>query len=626
MKIILLVSLLFVSVSLFAQDTQLFEPLHYQNALQNETRSRDGRPGPAYWQNHADYQLEIRLDTLSKSVTGTARIVYYNASPDSLETLVFRVYPDRDKIGSMRNYPLSPDRVHEGAHIDTLVINGMGYNVKEAMKNKFGTNLRIPLEKKIDPGETAEISCTWNYPIENPGGRSGYYGHDSYFIAYFYPQIAVYDDINGWDWQLSHQGLQEFYNDVNNFQVSIHVPKNFRVWATGTLENAKAVYPPEIIQRMEKAAASDEIVHILTQEDLADDRARDSVWKFRADGVRDFAFGTSPADVWDGSSILSGNRRIAIHAVYPPDSKYNRDAVLVARKTVEFTTDDFPGVPFPYLQTTTFVDGPGSRGMEFPMIANNGDEDEYLFFVIVTFHEIFHNYTPFMLGTNEKRYTWMDEGWAKYTTDRFLEMYQELDDYPDSIPVEDLQKKLIDSYRNLVMRVEDRPLYDAFLDVNIFNWRLLGYNKPAIAYGLFIDMVGKKRFRSAMIEFMNEWSGKHPVPHDFFYSINRSLGENYNWFWKAWFFDRGYADLALEYKEPAILIKRVGHLPVPVKLVIKKKDGSEQVIEKSLDVWKEGGTELVIPLDAPENIESAFLDVSYIPDLWENNNTVEINP
>lgn len=627
MRLLFFLFILQLPLWIFAQEVQLFEDLSYQQAVVNGTRSPDGKPGPNYWQNHADYRIEVILDTLAKTISGKSEILYHNESRDSLNSLVFRIYADRDKKGGMRNYPRPAEAVHDGADIDTLIVDGKGYNVGGDKVVQIGTNMRVSIDNQIPPGGNARINIEWTYPLTRPGGRTSYYENNIYFTGYFYPQVAVYDDLNGWDFQLSHIGIQEFYNDVNNYKVKIHVPVNFRVWATGELTNARDVYPQYIVDRIRKASESDKIIHILTAEDLEQDIAMDSIWTFKADGVRDFAFGTSPSQIWDGSSIQSGEKRIAIHSVYPPSSVFNWDAAAVARKTITYTSDTFPGIPYPYVQTTTFVNEKGYGGMEFPMIVNNNDPDDYYSFAVVTFHEIFHNYTPFMLGTNEKRYIWMDEGWARYTTDKFMEAYQESGDYPDSIPIKDVQEDLINQYNNTVVRVEDRPMYDSFLDLNIYNFYFLGYIKPAIAYGYFIDMVGKEKFKSAFVDFIETWEGKHPVPHDFFYSMNRSLGENYNWFWNAWFFDRGYADLAIELQDDRFLVKRMGtgSLPLPVNLTIEYEDGSTVEIRKSMAIWKDGATEYTITPEDFSSVKSAELDTKYTPDINHDNNVVEIN-
>jgi len=288
-------------IALIAQESELYETLNFQNAVRNGTRSRDGRPGPMYWQNHADYTISVRLDTALNRIHGKENITYHNQSPDTLPNIVFRLYQNRNKKGAVRDVEVHPGGIHEGMDLDTLIINETGISLNSPGIMTNGTNLSILLKTPLSPENMLEVYCEWSYeiPLEPEFRRTGYYRDNAWFIGYFYPQIAVYDDMEfspamkGWDYQLFHKGMQEFYNDFNNYKVSIEVPEGFYVWATGNLINKTGVFTGPVLERLEKARTTDEKVEIISKNDLDNELLAGNIWKFEASGVPDFAFGTA---------------------------------------------------------------------------------------------------------------------------------------------------------------------------------------------------------------------------------------------------------------------------------------------------------------------------------------------
>ena len=413
--------------AIIAQETALYEPVNYRRAVINGTRSRDGKPGPNYWQNHADYDIAVRLDTAEKMIYGKEYVTYYNQSPDTLTNIVIRLYQDRYKEGAIRDMVVHPGNIHEGMELDTMIINGHGiaFNSDGILLN--GTNLSIPLNEPLPSSGTLNLYCEWSYkiPVEPEFRRTGYYKDNTWFIGYFYPQIAVYDDMEvspemkGWDYMLFHKGNHEFYNDFNNYKVSIEVPEGFYVWATGDLTNKQDVYSHSVLEKLDAALNSDETVHIIAKDDLNNNLLTGNVWKFEANNVTDFGFGTALNYLWDGTGVLIDDRRVFVDVAYHPESVFYPKVIDITRKTVKYTSEIFPGISFPYNHTTTF-NGMLGGGMEFPMIANNSDGNDSIFMILMTFHEICHNYLPFMMGINEKRYHFMDEGITQFISMRFL--------------------------------------------------------------------------------------------------------------------------------------------------------------------------------------------------------------
>lgn len=614
---------------LLSQSVQLYEPINYQTAVKNGTRSRDGKPGPRYWQNHADYDIQVKLDTATHEIFGTETITYYNESPDTLTRIVLRLIQNIYKKGAVRNNAVNPGNLHDGVNIDTLIINGTGITLNDSTIMYNGTNMRVKLKNQLPPHAQLTMYCKWNYKlaVKYDFKRNGYFKDKAWFIGHFYPQIAVYDDLEffyghkGWDFILYHQGWQEFYNDFNNYKVSIQVPDGFYIWATGTLLNAREIYPEAVLDSINKAKTTNEIVHILDSTNFGNNPPLGNIWKYEAQEVPDFAFGAAMDYYWDASSVAVGDKRVFVDVAYHPESVSFPYLIDVARSTIQYASENFLALPYPWEHATTF-NGEYDGGMEYPMIANNCDTPDTAFARTMTFHEIFHNYTPFMMGFNEKRYPFMDEGITETSTYLYYkDTYQK-----DFYAINDSTFSIMHAYSNAALD-DDAPMYIAYALLSDNNFYYQYYVKPVVAYLLFIDMIGRDEFKRAFHEFANRWRGKHPTPYDMFYTFNDVLGENYNWFWKPWFFDFGYPDLALEMENNLLIVKRVGtgSLPVPVKLKVKYKNGKTITIEKSMNVWKDGRKEIAISLKDWENISVIETDNQSVPDIDKSNNILLLN-
>jgi len=634
MRITILIFLMSCQILMSAQETELLETINYRSAVVKGTRSRDGRPGPKYWQNHTDYDISVRLDTAAKKIYGREYITYYNDSPDTLTNIVIRLYQNRYKMGAIRDSKVNPGNIHDGMKLDTMKINGQGIMLNSNGVLSNGTNLSIPLEDPLPSGGSLTLYCEWSYkiPLEPEFRRTGYYKDNSWFIGYFYPQIAVYDDMEvspgmkGWDYMLFHKGLQEFYNDFSNFQVSIEVPEGFYVWATGNLTNAQDVYSQALLDRLDVARHSGELVHILSRDDLNNKLLIGNIWKFEANEVMDFGFGSAQKYLWDGTSVLAGDRRVFVNVAYHPESLFYPRVINIAKKTVTYASEVFPGIPFPYDHTTTF-NGMLGGGMEFPMIANNSEANDSTFMILMTFHEICHNYLPFMMGINEKRYHFMDEGITEFITVKFLWDQYRLDFHSDN-STSTCMTGIYDDYSDLCISTQDNSsLYNSYAHINERNLFYQYLVKSVVPYMLFAEMVGEDRFLSAFKEFCERWKGKHPTPYDLFYTVNDVLNENYNWFWNAWFLDFGYPDMGIEMQDKNMIVKRMGAraLPLPVHLTIEYLDGTSSTITKPMDIWKSGQRQISIEIEDFSKIKSVSLDYDKVPDIDHSNNCLTIN-
>ncbi|MGW8282361.1 MAG: M1 family metallopeptidase, partial [Gemmatimonadota bacterium] len=375
----LILFLLLFAAPAGAQGTGIFVPGEVQAAFDSGTRSTDGEPGPAYWQNSADYEMHIRFDPISGELVGRETIVYRNESPDSLRSLVLKLMSNLFKRGSARDNAIAPEDVSDGVTLTAVELNGEPLDPapdrEQVIYLQNGSIVMIP--GSVPPGGMAELSIDWRQVVNRGShGRSGGVDSTTWFNAYFFPRIAVRDDIDGWDVS-PHLGTAEFYNDFGDFEVTIEVQDGYLVWATGVLQNPDEVLAPDVASRYREALESDDIVHIVDAAAIAagaltttGDADGSNFWRFRADYVPDFAFAVSNHYLWDASSLVvdpATGRRVLIDAAYDPSSSDFYEVAEVARNSIDYMSRVFPGVPFPYPQETVFN---GLSEMEYPMMVN----------------------------------------------------------------------------------------------------------------------------------------------------------------------------------------------------------------------------------------------------------------
>jgi hypothetical protein len=607
--------------NLLAQNITLYEIPEIQEAIKNETRTENGEPGSKYWQNSSDYTLEVFIDTSANILKGQGTIVYHNNSPDVLKDFHIRLYQDLYKVGSARNHPLLAEDIHFGTYIDSLLINDKPYirlnkPINQSNLNRLNTNLYIQLSDSIVPGASCVIKIVWNFPIPTSAWprRLGRYS-DDYFISQWYPQVAVYDDILGWD-DIPHYGLQEFYNDFNNYDVTIQVPKGYMVWATGDCDNLMYVLDEYLINTLNKAKNSDTQVAILTPKN-SNIVIKGNTWHYKAEQVTDFAFAIAKNYIWYGTSVIvdkKTGRRVFVDIVYPEESTLPSNSLQVARDAIKWTSESFPGIPFPFSHATSFFhELANGICMEFPMIANDMIFPNVGKHNAIVAHELFHNYMPFYVGLNETIFGWMDEGWVNYMEYKFkgdgYSVFAEEDHY---------------TYPNIAGSIYDRPLFSSTMDESISNLRILSYIKPAINLMLLEELIGEEAFSEATKDFINTWKDKHPTPYDFFNVFNKHAKNDINWFLKPCYFEYGYADLGIKsVKEKEIIIEKKGSIPISIRLEITYNDNSTESVYENLMVWKSGISEYKIHLENDKTIRKVVLGDDLTPDRDISNNIYE---
>jgi Peptidase family M1 domain len=617
---IMIVGLLVNTLPLFSQ--QLFTSTQIKNAYAHSTRSVSGKPGKNYWQNKGDYDIHVTFDPFSNLLAGNEVITYYNNSPDTLKELVIRLYPDLYKQGVARLNPINEKDLNQGVTIDSFRIgNAIISNFSDSQniihKN---TNLTITPREYVLPHSKIQIFTGWHYLV-NTGSpvRTGRVDTGSYFIAYFFPRVAVYDDIDGWDvW--SYNGLQEFYNDFGNFNVDISVPKNYVVWATGDRVNAAENFSAQVIKKIEIASASDNIIHVIDSTDYRKNRVfspgATGTWKFAANGVTDFAFAISDHYLWDVSSVLvdsSTGRRTSAEAAYNNIHKDYFDVASQSHQSVFYMSYYYPKVPFPFNHITVFD---GTDQMEYPMMVNDNPTQLHKDAVQLTSHEIFHSYFPFYMGINETQYAWMDEGWASIGESVISPLMGEPED-------EGIFSKT--RYESISGTDKEVPLITntkLYSDEAYFS---NSYGKAGLCYYVLEDLLGDKLYFRSLHQYMVDWHGKHPVPYDFFYSFNNASGKNLDWFWDKWFFGWSYPDLSIKKVEESgtgakITIENKGGLPLPVNLTIISR-GKKSILKFTAEVWKDGKKEIIFSINNPfPEISKIILGNEFIPDKFKKDN------
>lgn len=606
--------------------SSLYMPHDVRKAYDKGTRNLDGTPGKNYWQNSADYKIHVQVFPKDKLLKGNEAINYVNNSPDTLKYLIVRLYQNIFQYGAPRDFGVSKNDLHDGVKIKSLKLNGVSFNPDTAKNVSINNTVMIVmLTEYLSPKTAIEISFDWEVELPSESHiRMGVYDSTTAMVAYWYPQVSVYDDVHGWD-DDPYTGSQEFYNDFNNYNVTIEVPNTFTVWATGVLQNAESLLSQKTLERYQKAETSEKVVNIITKDDLGKDNfnktSATNKWKYIAKSVTDFAFSYSDHYLWDAVSTVVDSatmRKTMISAAYNQKSDDFYEVADIAKKVIQFYTFNFPAVPYPYPRMTVFN---GEGGMEFPMMVNDGSSKQRSGTVYLTAHEIAHTYFPFFMGTNERKYAFMDEGWASILPEDLL---------PGIEPSQNNRAaSLAEGFSKISGKEDELPLLVPSSDIRGYGtYRTSAYTRPGLAYKFLRDALGNETFLKSLHEYVKRWNGKHPIPYDFYFSFNNSLGKDLNWFWKPWFFEFGSPDLSIKSvfvkkNNIKIEINRIGSMPSPVALQLIYADGKTKVYNESTSIWEDGKTskELNYPLEG--ELIKVVLGNDAIPDVDKSNNVFE---
>jgi hypothetical protein len=578
-------------------DTSIFAPLVLPTA--NLIRAGSGAPGARYWQNHADYDITASLDTATKTLRGQLTLRYTNNSPDTLRYIWMQTEQNAFKSNSLNSYIFPADsrfgaKNFEGGdvldHLDQLLAGPVKTTLPRRAKlvaRDNETMTRVDLAEPLAPGKTATLDIGWHFLIPEHGadrmGRDG----ALYELAQWYPRMAVYDDVRGWNTE-PYLGQGEFYLDYGDYNVAITVPAGYILAATGALQNGAEVLTPAEIARLARAAKSDTTVRIITADELKSGaaRARKSgtmTWRFAAKNVRDAVWAGSPDFQWDASSYKGA----MAFAYYRPTAAFNwDDAADQARMSImEYSERWFP---YPWPQVSA-VEGPIS-GMEYPMLAmEDVSRNKFELYNVVT-HEIGHMWFPMIVGSNERVYMWMDEGF-----NTFINTFSEARRYPQN---GDQMARAADERNQieLLMRVgADEPVN---IGPDRINPNLLGYSayvKPSVGLQLLRqEILGPVAFDDAFQTYVRRWAYKHPTPADFFRTMEDASGRRLDWFWREWFVENERFDQAVESVDTRqagdtlqVRVVYGNHLRgvLPIRARFTFTDGTTQDFNYPAEVW-----------------------------------------
>jgi hypothetical protein len=469
------------------------------------------------------------------------------------------------------------------------------------------------LAKPISPLSKTEVEIAWNFKFpEHTLIRMGTIDSTSMFIAQWYPQIAVYDDVYGWDTR-SYNGMSEFYNDFANFDVEITVPHKFMVWATGDLTNINEMLQPEVLKRYKDASISEKVIHVITETDIKEDNITTSnnVWKYKASNVSDFAFGTSDHYLWDVTSVevdKENKRRTIVSAAYNKNAIHYDKVIGIASETVKYLSEEMPGIPYPFPYITTFH---GDFGMEYPMITNVGPDQDFGTTVYAHSHEIAHAYFPFYVGTNETKNGWLDEGLIVFLPEKIQTVLS---------PGFDVAKTNTAAFSRYAGMEDEPALITAthYLDPKVYF--IMNYAKTEQALRMLEIELGKDVFKKCLLAFMDRWKYKHPTPIDFFNTYNDVSQQDLNWYWNAWYYqtsgipDLAIVDVSKNGEEFTITIENKGDLPLPSELSFYNNDKLVKTITEPAKQWLNNQKQIKVIVDISEPITNIVLSSDIIPD------------
>jgi len=603
-------------------------------AVEAGARTLEGRPGPSYWQQSARYAIEATVDPEEKRVVGTTRIVYHSNSPSPLSVLRIRLNQNLHAEGVPRS---DQAEVTGGVDIRSVMAGGIQLSDSATQRPRYqvhGTIMLVWLPEPLATGDSATVDLEWSFRIPQAGanGRMGWDADNLIYLAYWYPQAAVFDDVIGWQ-NDPFLGRAEFHANFADYDVRITVPDGWVVVGTGELENAEQVLAPAVLERLRRAEASDEVVNVLTADDFGPGAATRSsddqqlTWHYTAGQVRDVAFSITRESLWDAARTPvgdldgdGGTDYARVDALYRAEATSWVDAASYAQHAVAFLSE-YLDYPYPWSHMTA-VEGQNiiGGGMEYPMKtligAYEGMPSSVLYGTIA--HEFGHMWFPMIVNSDEIRWAWMDEGTTVFTTAQASG-----DFYPETDPEFDEIRQYVGAanagYDATMMRWTDWEYPTA--------WGVAAYPKPAAAMLALREIMGEAAFLGAFRGYVDTWAYKHPKPEDFFNWFESAAGRDLGWFWRSWYFEQWMLDHAIggvetSGSETTITIDDLGELPMPASVAVERADGTVEQLEVPVETWLEGSRSAVLRVASSPAVTRVTLDPQQrSPDRDRSNNT-----
>ena len=624
------------------QPAELFSPAFYSERG-GDHHAPNGEPGPKYWQNRVNYHIKAAIDTNSETLTATETIDYFNRSPDALQYLWLQLDQNTYKADARSNYytDFTDSLQHHtnGYQIESVtIIEGKTSKAANFIIND--TRMQVRLAKPI-PAVKGLIRLLIKYHYTIPGtfgNRNDHFDTRNgkiYEMAQWFPRMCVYDNTVGWD-TLPFLGAGEFYLEYGDIDYEVTVPWDMIVAGSGELVNPNQVLTQTQISRLASARQSDQTVMIRKADEINKASSRpvhkgNLTWHFKMYNTRDVAFGASKAYIWDAARVnLPGGKKALAMSVYPVESAGNDGwgrATEYLKKSIEYFSAKWFVYPWPVAVNEAGMAG----GMEYPGIVFDGINDKTKELYWVTAHEIGHNWFPMIVGSNERRYAFMDEGFNTfidvYAADAFNngEYGHKRDgEYAPGggNPADEIIPTLIDPDAPTIMTAADA--------VSEKYRHSIEYFKPAFGLVLLREQIlGHDRFDYAFRNYIHQWAFKHPQPDDFFRSMDNASGEDLSWFWKGWFYNNLKLDLELvaaEYvhNDPKqglkVTVANLEQMPMPFTVEVKLKDGSSKRIQVPVEAWLQNRmVSFVIPTTS--EAKSVIVDPdAALPDINRGNN------
>jgi hypothetical protein len=640
MKFIFITFLSFVAQQLVAQSNYdhraLFSPLFYtQNG--NEYRTGGGEPGPKYWQNRADYTIAVTLDTVNERVTGNTTIIYTNNSPQALN----EVWLQMDQNLYRKDSRASATTTQSGGRwANAGYTNGFevsSIKISDVDNNNFtisDTRMKIRLTNPMLPNSSIKIQLDYAFTIPEYGtdrmGRQKTKHGQIYELAQWYPRMCVYDDVEGWN-LLPYLGAGEFYLEYGNFDYSITAPANMIVVGSGEATNLTECLTPKQLTNYQKAINSETTVVINSEQDVKakPQRTGNITWKFKCNEARDIAWAASKAFVWDAARINlpSGKKSIAM-SVYPIEAMSNKAwgrSTEYVKASIEHYSKMWYGYTYPVATNVAGIVG----GMEYPGIVFCSSYSTGGSLWGVTDHEFGHNWFPMIVGNNERKYAWMDEGFNTFINSLSTMEFNKGEYGKENEIIQGIQ------YANGSMGGNSDGLMNMPEVVQQSNLGNAAYYKPAIMLTLLReDVLGTARFDEAFRTYIKRWAFKHPTPNDFFRTIEDVAGEDLAWFWRSWVINNYTIDVAvsnIEYVEEGkpeagvqVHIENLEQMAMPVTVKVIETNGKETIVKLPVEVWQRG-SKYSFNVATTNKVKSIEIDpFKRLPDANRENNVLKV--
>ena len=605
----------------------------YREAVDSVTRQQSGAPGDEYWQQYTKYNMEAEVVPADTMLHGSGTITYFNNSPDTLSTIYMELAQNLHQAGVVRN---EASEVTGGIQIHTIVLGGDTLQTRVRQGPRYfvdGTRLVAANGSELFPGDSTEINIEWSFRIPQRGasGRMGYSKGNLFHIAYWYPFVSVYDDVNGWFTE-SFMGQTEFYMGYADYDISVTIPDDWLVHATGVQHNMEETLHENILNRIEQARQSDTTVAVVTESDFGNvtnsSEQGTHTWHYSAKNVRDFTFSATKEFLWDarrtpvGDLDNDGNTDYTqINALYRTTAPLWSEVADYSAHSITFLSD-YTGVPYPWPHMTA-VEGDGitGGGMEFPMMTLMGNYNSRGPSALynVTAHELAHMWVPMIIGTNERRYSWMDEG-----TTTFNEGQARADRFPDTNPEIGDQNNYLrianSGFEGPVMRWSNYHYFS-------FAYSIASYPKPASILVALRGVLGKDVFNQAFQSYLERWKYKHPYPWDMFRTFEDVSGRNLDWFWRSWYYESWVFDQKIDNAsvDPdntvTLTISDNGEVPMPVLLTFITENGDEIKKRIPVDIWLNGAKKFTRKFTINNSLKEIIIDKErHFPDVNRSNN------